>query len=498
MSDELMSKDAIQEMLAQNAAMVPLGDDAIKAALAAESAGAAANVNAQKGPLQIKLEEDMLSASIRIEEGATLTEAEIMKALSANQVSFGIDIKRVKELSANPEYKTWIEIAKGIPPTDGIDATLTMCIEINQKPKPVEKPDGTVDFSDLSMVTEVTKGQVLCERTPPTDGTPGRSIQGKLISAIKGIDTPLPSGNNTVLANDGTQLVALVDGRATLAADKIAVSQQFEINGDVDVGTGDIKFKGNVVIGGNVTPGRRVEATGNVEIFGMIEGGTVISGGDITVRGGIVGGGGECFVQAQGTLNCRYMESVTAMAIKDIRAQMILHSTVKCGNLVELYGSKGTIVGGECLCGGNIVARNVGSPAYVRTCLEVGKDPTLTVRSEVIEAEIAEINKSISDMERLEIILKQLKAMGKLTAEKEETLGSIEKTRPVMQSKIKLLETELEEVKKKIWSTTPVEINITGIAYPGTEIVIGSAYAAIDTVMRCKRFSKRDDIIIAK
>lgn len=430
--------------------------------------------------------------------GKPPSEVDVSKALSLKQVTYGVKTELIKQICEGPKYAHETKIAEGREPIKGNNAELKLKVRLGEKPKPQEREDGSVDFSSMGLVTEVARGQILCERIPPTDGTAGIDVFGKFVPAVKGADKPLPAGTNTAIMDDGRQLVALIDGKADMAGDRITVSQNLEISGHVDVGTGDVTFKGNVIVSGNVTAGHKVEATGNIDVFGMIEGGTVIAGGDITVRGGVVSGGHECFVQCQGSLNCRYMENVSVIAFKDIRAQMIMHSQIKCGNLIELFGSKGAIVGGESLCGGNIVLRNAGSPAYVRTLLEAGKDPTLTLRESALNEEIESLKTTLSGMKRLEGILEHLQSLNRLTEDKAEALASIQVTRPSLENKVKVIQKELEEVKKKLWNTVPVEIHVSGVAYPGVEIRIGIAKAVLDTEIKCKRFSMKDDLIIAK
>lgn len=450
----------------------------------------------------VRITNDLMDAYVKFTEpkygGNPPTEIEVLKALSLSHVTYGVHSALIEQICARPRYDHEIKIAEGVAPRKGEDAKLLLKVRIGEKPKPQEREDGSVDFSKMGIVTEVVRGQILCERTPPTEGIAGVNVLGKPVPAIKGFDKPIPSGANTAIMDEGRYLLAMLDGRVDLVADRITVSENMEINGDIDVKTGDVKFKGNILISGNVRPGRKVEATGNIEIFGMIEGGTVIAGGDITVRGGIVGGGFECFIQCQGTLNCRYMENISVIAIKDVRAQMILHSQVKCGNLIELYGGKAAVMGGESLCGGNIVLRNAGSAAHVKTVLEVGRDPTLVIRENTLNEEITSLNKTLADMDRLEGVLSRLKSLNRLSEDKLEALDSIQASRPSLENKVKMIQKELGEIKRKIWSTAPVEINVTGVAYPGVEIRIGESKVILDTAIRGKRFFRKDDIIVAK
>lgn len=461
----------------------------------------------QEGPpedalVEVRVTNDRMNAYVQFTApqngGKSPSAVDVFKQLSLKQVTYGVKTEMVSQICEAAQYGQEIKIAEGRQPVKGADAKLRLKVRVGEKPKPREREDGSVDFSSMGLVTEVTRGQILCERVPPTEGTQGIDVLGRPVPAISGLDKPLPAGANTAIMDDGRQLVALVDGKADLVGDRINVSQNLEINGDVDVGTGDVTFKGNVTITGNITPGRKVEVTGNIEVFGMIEGGTVLAGGDITVRGGVVSGGHECFVQCQGSLNCRYVESVSVIAFKDIRAQMIMHSQIKCGNLIELFGSKAAIIGGECLCGGNIVIRNAGSPASVNTLLEVGKDPTLTLRESSLNEEIESLKTTLAGMKRLQEILEQLKNMNKLTEDKADALESIKITRPSLENKVQVIQKELEEIKKKLWSSTPVEIQVMGIAYPGVEIRIGQAKAILDAEIKCKRFCVQNDLIIAK
>lgn len=60
-------------------------------------------------------------------------------------------------------------------------------------------------------------------------------------------------------------------------------------HGDVDIKTGNLRFKGDVKIAGNVCEAMEVQVTGNVEVQGLVTMARVVSGGKIIILGNIVG-----------------------------------------------------------------------------------------------------------------------------------------------------------------------------------------------------------------
>jgi len=316
-----------------------------------------------------------LEAYINIEPprygGAAPTLEVLEESLSSCGVTHNIDVEKLKELAKEPVYNRDILVARGVPPVDGDDGTVTFHIRTEKDLKPKEREDGTVDFLDLDLVENVSRGQVLCTITPPTEGTPGISVRGEVLPQKKGRPAPSFVGKNTELNEDGTTIISKIDGQVDFDGRKINVSETFTVSGDVDTSTGNVKVAGNLVVRGMVLPGFEIEAGGNIDVMGVVEGSTIRAGGNITLKSGITGSKIYC----NGDLKSRFIENCTVFVKGDITAEYILNSNIKCGKNIKVIGSIAKIIGGSCMAGQDIVARTIGSVANVKTSLELGTDP---------------------------------------------------------------------------------------------------------------------------
>lgn len=75
---------------------------------------------------------------------------------------------------------------------------------------------------------------------------------GRVIAAKKGKGLPPLVGRGFDKSVDGLTYTAAIDGKIERHKNRIIILPILEINGDVDVGTGNIDFVGDVVIHGSV------------------------------------------------------------------------------------------------------------------------------------------------------------------------------------------------------------------------------------------------------
>ncbi|MDR0293329.1 MAG: FapA family protein, partial [Oscillospiraceae bacterium] len=218
-------------------------------------------------------------------------ENRIRGALSEKKITAGIDEARLRQLAVSPVYNIAFPIAAGTPAVNGENAVVKTLIHTESDIRPKELPDGSVDYKDLGIIHTVVKGDVLCEKTPPTPGTPGVNVYGAALPPRPGKDAPLPAGKNTVISDDKLRLMAACDGHADLVGRKIQVLNTFTVRGNVSNATGNINFLGHVLVDGSVLTGFIVQATGNISVNGTVEGAKIIAGGNIIGKEGTNGSG---------------------------------------------------------------------------------------------------------------------------------------------------------------------------------------------------------------
>ncbi len=407
------------------------------------------------------------------DNGRMLTLEEVLDELSKNGVIYGINRTNLETLVKYPVYNEMICIAEGTPPVNGENGKVEFHFDIKRDHRPTILEDGRVDFRELNLIQNIEKGGVLCSLIPPTPGKPGKTVAGTDIPALDGKPAVLPRGRNVVVSEDGTQMVAGIDGQISYIDGKVSVFATHEVKADVDNSTGNINFIGNVVVMGNVLSGFTIEAGGNVEVMGVVEGATIRAGGDIILRRGMQGMGKGILISG-GDIIARYIENSNVEARNDIKAEAIMHSNVKCGNKLELSGRKGLLVGGSCKVGKEIIAKVIGSHLATVTEIEVGVDPTVRERYKAVRDEIVQMETDLRKAEQAIAILRKMELSGTITPEKKEMLAKSMRTRVYYSSRLMELKEELGQLEAKLQQEAYGKVRCYNIIYPGTRVAIGS------------------------
>ena len=148
---------------------------------------------------------------------------------------------------------------------------------------------GNVDYRAQNYVQIIHTGDVLCEAIAPAPGEDGFDVLGTVIPAKEGKEAKLLLGQNTVLSEDKTKIVASMEGHLRFQEGKFHVKPTFHVPGDVDFNVGNIDFLGDVHVKGDVREGFVIKATGTVTVEGLVEGAVIEADGDVIISNGILG-----------------------------------------------------------------------------------------------------------------------------------------------------------------------------------------------------------------
>jgi len=431
--------------------------------------------------VNVIVSDDELRAFINIEPplngGAPPSFETLKAALDAQGVTYNVDMDRLKKVAENPVYGQNILIASGRAPVDGVDGDLRFHVEIEKKElKPKVGADGRVDYYDLGIIENVVRGQVLCTIIPPTEGRPGVTVRGREIPQRPGKAVQPPVGRNTELSADGRTVVSKIDGQVEYDGRRINVTETLYIKENVDFSTGNINANGNVVVQGAVLPGFKVEAAGNVEIKGVVENAYIKAGGNVKLHSGIIGSELYC----AGELKCRYIENSRIFAKKDIKADSIINSDVKCGRSIRVGGSIAKIIGGSCFAGQEIEARTIGSISPVRTILQIGTDEMVIERQQQLIAKIAELEETNRKLSSIISTLCQLDAANRLDEEKKQILSNANYSFNYNNAVIEEARRELDDINKAIKEKGSGRVICTGELHPGVRVEISGATLSIN------------------
>ncbi|MGE5704238.1 MAG: DUF342 domain-containing protein, partial [Clostridia bacterium] len=368
-------------------------------------------------------------------------------------------------------------IADGMPPVPGTDGRIEFTFHSSEKDelRPKEMEDGRVDYYNLVNIPNVSRGQLLAKKVPPTPGIDGTDITGAIVPAKLGKEAVIKPGKNVVLNEDKTLLYAAIDGQVSFSDDlKINVFPVFEVNGDVDFGVGNIDFVGTVVVRGSVPTGFRIKAAGDIRILGSVEGAELEAGGSIEIRSGIVAQD-KGSVIAGNTIKTSFIQNGNVSATGDvIVSQSIMFSHVRAGKSIVCKGPKGIIIGGTLQAGEKIVARVFGNTSATPTVLEVGAKPELRNELTQIQRELQVMYENMRKADQgLNVLNQIVHSTGTLPPDKRALQIKLTNTRLMMEKDIKRMDSRRQEVEKMIEGDSPAAVEILSIMYPGIKLVFG-------------------------
>jgi len=427
-----------------------------------------------------KISDDKMKATVSIipstGEIYSPTLDEIKNDLAAAGVVYGIDEVIIKEMLQNRLIDEPVVVAQGRPAVDGKNAIIEYFFNTEKKRTPFAmSEDGSVDFREIGLIQTIKAGGILAKKVGLNKCTHGMSVTGQSIPATDGKDIILPKGKNTLLSEDGTELIATVKGQIIWDGVKIDVDPVCKIKGDICFETGNIYFNGSLIIDGNVNEGFIVKADDDIEIKGTVEKAFVESlEGNITVHGGIVGVGQDK-IHAQKKLMAKFIQNADVSAGGDvIVTEFILHSLVDCGGSVFVTkGKKGAIIGGKIRATKEICAKTIGNIAETVTIIQVGIDPA--VREEInsithdIQSAQDELKKAVMDVNTLRTMKEKF---GSLSPEKEETYQLARSMQIAMTSEVKYLKQRSESLQKEIEYLKDGKISAIEYIYPRVKITI--------------------------
>ncbi|MCP3901357.1 MAG: DUF342 domain-containing protein, partial [Desulfobacteraceae bacterium] len=240
--------------------------------------------------LEFTIDDKRLSAQVKIIDkySELLTAENIFEYLREIGVSYG--------LTNEQTLLTWLDskgsvgqliVAKGTAPVQPVDGIVKYHFDADFIHAGKVKSDGSMDFRERGDIPFVEENTLLAEKTPAKFGTPGVDISGAQIPVDDPVDPVFEAGDNTFESEGGMKIFAKTGGQPHLdAMGTVSVAQILNIDSDVDYETGNISFKGSIVVNGAIKEGFKVEGT-NLTAE-QIEGAEVNITGDLNVSAGII------------------------------------------------------------------------------------------------------------------------------------------------------------------------------------------------------------------
>ncbi len=436
---------------------------------------------------------DNMSVTVRLIPpflGAELmSREEFLREFTSRGVKFGLDDSVIDDFLKNRPYCTDVEIAKGLPPVQGSDASIEYFFNTDPRIKPTLNEDGSVDFFNLNTINHCEKGQLLAKLTPAVFGTPGINVKGERIRPREVKQLQLKYGHEIELSEDKTEIRSMVNGHVNLVEGKVFVSSVFEVE-NVDNSVGNIEYDGNVCVNGNVCENFTIKAKGNIEVKGIVEGAFLEAGGNITIARGM-NGMHKGRLTSGGNIVSKFLENATVSAKGFVEAESIMHSNVVAGTDIRVIGKKGFIAGGRAVATNTIEVKNLGSSMGADTVVEVGMDATLKQEIAALKKEMLQLDKSLATIKPvLDGARIKLTSGVKMTTDQLTQIQKLAKISKEQTDRLTEIEDQLSKIEEPGDAETAGQVIVTGDVYPGTKICIGDVSMVVKSAMKYCRFVK--------
>jgi len=241
----------------------------------------------------ITISQDKLSAFMEISNPNNYpwTMAELMGRLRDHGVVYGIMEGAVAGIMDTCTGSMQIA-AVGTPPGQPVDERVELLFNETSS-APEDNSAEKVNYRERFSIPSVEPGTLLAVKHPGKPGDEGTAVTGHKIPPKEPAKVELRAGKGTKLCNEGLGVKSVISGRCWSQTwgrvTVVGIEPIYRHHGDVDIKTGNIRFKGNVEITGNVTDAMEVHVTETLRVAGFVSNAKIITGGDILVVKSVIG-----------------------------------------------------------------------------------------------------------------------------------------------------------------------------------------------------------------
>lgn len=436
------------------------------------------------------ISDDSMSASVFITapaDGEAITVEDITSFLRQNGVTSGLIYSEIEKIIKERIYLKDVVVAKGRSMIESQNGYYDFLFRVGEIKHPTIRSDGSVDYQSMSVIQSVSPGDILAVYHPSVMGSSGLDVKNREIRCKPAKELPQIKGSGFEVSFDGNTYKATSEGRVEYDNFKLHVRDLYELRKDLDLVTGRIDFRGDVVIHGNVRTGTFIRATKSVTVEGAVEAATIIAEGDIVLKKGMQGGGKARLV-AGGNIYANFIEFTEVKAKGNVEANIILNSTISAGKSVILKGKRGAIIGGTNYCVGEMEMAQAGNKAEVKTVLASGISEEYDKRhhllTEKAESAKAGIKKTKSEIEQI----RDVRISNEPKDVKDAKINQLTRRLKRDERLLEHVERELKEIEETINVGTEAEIRVEDTVNPGVTIKIDDKEMKISNTMTHVKF----------
>ncbi|MCR4605974.1 MAG: FapA family protein [Eubacterium sp.] len=446
-----------------------------------------------KEDITVTVSEDKMKAYVSLAQpygDKVYTIRDVTRALRASDVKQGISQDAINKLLDDKNYFVDVLVAEGKEPVKGDDGYFTFNFKKEFKATPKILPNGSVDYKGMELFETVNRGDVIVTYTPATTGGFGYNVLGEIVNPEKGKELPEIKGKGFHVSEDKKEYIADIKGIIEWTQDeRIEIRNVYNVEGSVDVSTGNINFDGDVNVSGNVDPDFMITASGNVVIEGSCEGCSIFAGQDILIKGGCQGRN-ITEINAGGTIIGQFFESCKLRAGGDITCTYILNcDTITEGNL-KVEGRRGVIIGGHTTAKTGVECFGIGNVAEVKSRVDVGVGEGDTkAYMEIVE----KCTKIENDIKTLESGIEKIMMMEEKTEQAMEVYDKLSGALISQRLELEDLLQEREAAMAKMNRQRGAQIDVKGTVYPGSRIFVNSVPYIVRETLKNVCFLKENE-----
>ena len=418
----------------------------------------------------------------------TLQLESIGAALREAKVTTGINQEVISRIFDEKLYFRIIPVAIGTPPVQGENGTVTELYERNPEREVMIDEEGMADYKYTNYVRQVRQGDVICELTLPVPGVPGVRVDGTVAEPKPVRPASPPRGANTRITDDGLQMVATIDGHLEFENQAFQVRPVLNIRGDVDYGTGNINFLGDVHVTGDVRENFSVTASGSITVDGLVEAARIEAGGDLLISRGVVGDN-RAMIRSKGVVRVKYLENCIVYASRGVYADCVMNSQIFSDSFIEVCSGRGSVIGGALTAAQSIRAKMIGAKSGRKTELTLGVLPYVQIELQDIQEDLEANRKETDELDRQLGFLERQRGLEGSDAR----LAKARMRRSVLEMKEQQLLKRLEKLEPMMQDVSQCKLECNEI-YPITTLTVREAvWTAREVKIRCKVYYSKEE-----
>lgn len=439
--------------------------------------------------INIEINQDKTAARLILspdpEAVRSITADEIIAALKKNGVTTGISKKKLfairDHFNDNPQKPIAVIVARGTEKQATIQHLYKFHFNTGKSIGRRFNSD-QIDYKNKGIIKFFNPGDVILEIVIGREGSSGRLVDGTLLPSdpLKPL-LRYQAGPGVEIDESPSSIIykAIDSGHPLIEGDKILISPDFYLEGDVDFESGHIEFAGPVEITGNLLAEFRIISNADV-IVGKTVSGSIRTKGNLLVKEGIIGDENEK-IAVGGDLNCEFISGVPRLQTGGavivtkhiINSRIITAKTLTCGENIT----------GDCRINAflGVTCGELGSDQGSRSTIEIGSNQDLKERIKKIDEVLAPlVQESIELVDKLGLQTLMSGDLGKISPDKlPEAEQNLKRYREI-EEQVERLKGKKKELDEKISAGLRSRLIVKKRVFPGTNIKIGLETFTVD------------------